>query len=925
MDASSCDPNDARTLAEMIDADPMPCAVYAPEGRLIRCNDAYREMNRIAFAGLPPGLDRNELTYELLMRARAQQMYAADRIDEYVIQRLREHNAASGVGVDREIAGKGWFRIFKYRTPSGAVLTRCVDISELKMREAELEAAQKLAEASTRRLEAALEVMEDGFAIYDSDDRLVMVNSAMKRLHDKIAHELEPGLSYEEGLRLGLRRGMWDIGDADPDEWVASLIRDRKESPTFESVVRFADGRWMRRLEATTPDGERVGIRTDITKMKLREAELRDARERTEQAAKAKSEFLANMSHEIRTPLNGILGMAELLAITELDQKQSQFANTIVKSGHALLTIINDILDFSKIDSGQLELDIQSFEVAEAVEDVAALLSSAAEDKGLELAIRISPEVPPKLNGDVSRIRQILTNMVGNALKFTDKGHVLVDVGGARSGARWNLHIQIEDTGIGIPQDKLDRIFDKFSQVDGSATRRHEGTGLGLSICKLLSECMGGDIGVHSKLGQGSTFWISVPLEVAENAGSVLKMPVDVTGTRVLVVDDNAVNRSILEEQLTAWEFDVSSRPTGWEGLSALTEAAVEGTPYELLILDQQMPHVSGEDVLKIMRSQENISSTNVIMLTSVGQSGDAKHWRKLGASGYLVKPARSQELFQTIVDCLRPVEAETARAAPVVDAVPVPSASGGLALARGGEVTPMSELAELVAGPVKTPTFTSHSFDDVFAEAESEAAPAPAESPESVAPDSAAEEVPEAPAIQPSPPPAHGANLADVAAEVSAAAPSPSPSPSPAPSPGPASGEAEPYILVAEDNDTNQMFMEFVLGDMGYDIKLADDGAIAFDDYKARRPVLIFMDISMPNMDGIETTKSIRAFEAEHNLSPVPIVAVTAHALKGDSDRFLAVGMDDYLSKPVAPSKIAEKLDKWLPSELALSAPRLA
>src|SRR5690606_7755642 len=266
--------------------------------------------------------------------------------------------------------------------------------------------------------------------------------------------------------------------------------------------------------------------------------------------------FLANMSHEIRTPMNGVLGMAELLVRTELDARQRTFADVILKSGTALLTIINDILDFSKIDAGQLSLDPAPFRLAEAIEDVATLVSSRAVEKALELIVRVDPAMPPVVVGDVGRIRQIVTNLVGNGVKFTERGHVLVDVGGRVESGVAHVTVRVEDTGIGIPEAMLKTVFEKFSQVDSSSTRRHEGTGLGLAIASRLVSLMGGEMGVESTLGQGSAFWFSVPLPVHEDMEPARPVPVDVSGARVLVIDDNAVNRDILVEQLRSWKFD---------------------------------------------------------------------------------------------------------------------------------------------------------------------------------------------------------------------------------------------------------------------------------------------------------------------------------------------------------------------------------
>ncbi|MDH3194858.1 MAG: ATP-binding protein, partial [Hyphomicrobiales bacterium] len=382
--------------------------------------------------------------------------------------------------------------------------------------------------------------------------------------------------------------------------------------------------------------------------------------ERAEIADRAKSEFLANMSHEIRTPMNGVMGMAELLAKTELDTKQKMFTDIIVRSGHALVTIINDILDFSKIDAGQLELDPQPFKLSDAIEDVATLVSSKTLEKELELAVRIQPDLPEMYFGDVGRIRQIITNLVGNAVKFTEQGHVLVDVSGTLAGdddggdVKAALLVKVEDTGIGIPADKVDHVFEKFSQVDGSSTRTHEGTGLGLTIARKLVEIMGGEIGVESKPGKGSTFWFTLPLPVHEAEGRRKRVPVDISGARVLIIDDNEVNRSILLEQLGAWKFDATATPSGREGIAVLNHAAQMGRPVDLVILDYHMPIMDGAEVADAIRADPAIKDTPIIMLTSVDDNRNSRRLRDLVIQAHLVKPARASMLLDEMIGVLQ-------------------------------------------------------------------------------------------------------------------------------------------------------------------------------------------------------------------------------------------------------------------------------
>lgn len=477
------------------------------------------------------------------------------------------------------------------------------------------------------------------------------------------------------------------------------VLETRTQIVTTEQVSNAAgDLRWVESSTSFFQDAAGsafiVSILTDVTELKKQEAELEDARKTALNASKSKTEFLANMSHEIRTPMNGVLGMSQVLRRTTLDGEQVEIVEMIERSGEALLTVINDILDFSKIEAGKLVIDSEPFSLSSVLDDVAALLGSGANEKGIELITDISRDVPDEVVGDAGRIRQILTNLVGNAIKFTTEGHILVRIAGSGENGYAHLAITVDDTGIGIPEDKLETVFHQFEQADASATRRFGGTGLGLSICRSLVEAMAGQIGVTSTFGVGSTFRVELTFPIADDEPRLFLEPVerpDLGHVRALVIDDISLNCRISASQLALYGIRSDHETDPREGLRRLADAHNRREPYDLLVLDYQMPGIDGLRVARMIRSKPAFNRLKIVVVSSV-DSQDAKDaFLEAGVNAFLVKPLRSGALGEAVSAVIgkapRPAPVKTPKPKPVAAPIPARASAGRILIAEDNEV----------------------------------------------------------------------------------------------------------------------------------------------------------------------------------------------------------------------------------------------
>ncbi|SMF86324.1 PAS domain S-box-containing protein [Azospirillum oryzae] len=561
------------------------------------------------------------------------------------------------------------------------------DITRDKLTEEELRLAKQT-------LDDAIEAVPEGLAYFDADDRLILCNERYREAHPLTAPLLTPGRPFEDILRAAIANGEFAGNPDGPSDeaWIrAELAQHRNPGAPFEREL--PDGRWIVVAENRTSNGSLVCTRTDITERKRFEAELQrqaadmcalaegldaareeaDAlRARAEAATQAKSEFLAAMSHEIRTPMNGIMGMTELLFDTALTPEQHQFAQAIRSSSNALLTIINDILDISKLEAGRVTIETLPFDAADLVEGVVELLTPRAHEKGIEIGFYIDPLLRRTLLGDPTRIRQILVNLVGNAVKFTDEGSVAVELEALdATESHLVLRITVTDTGIGVPAEALPTLFNKFQQVDGSITRKFGGTGLGLAICRQLSELMGGSIAVESSLGSGSRFLVDLPLALSEEASNEALPPAErpLAGRRALVVDDLAVNRRVLVSMLDSLGAMPATVENGPDALEALRRAAAGGRPFDVVLADQSMPGMGGDALLAAIAGDPALTATRRVLIVTLAPAARVDGVPQGLAHTTLNRPLRQSSLADCLTGLLSATGPAPPSAASVTDA----------------------------------------------------------------------------------------------------------------------------------------------------------------------------------------------------------------------------------------------------------------
>ncbi|WP_299780151.1 response regulator [uncultured Roseobacter sp.] len=679
----------------------------------------------------------------------------------------------------------------------------------------DLSAAHEKIELVERRLWYSIETINDGFAFFTPDLQMIMANRSYLAVFDKL-EEIKPGVSYVTILQMLTDEGIVNIGDKTPATWRQEMI-ERVQQPEPEPVIiRLWNGEYIKMIDQRGPDGDIISLGLNITETVKYEKKLKAARESAETANRAKSAFLANMSHEIRTPMNGVVGMADVLVDTPLTEEQRLYVDTIKNSGEALLVIINDVLDYSKIEAERLQLHLEPFDLEQSMLEIIMLLQSSARDKGLDLVLDYDLFLPSSFVGDRGRMRQILTNLMGNAVKFTSKGHVTIRVRGEPDDATGEitLRVAVEDTGIGIAEDMIDHVFGEFNQVENERNRQFDGTGLGLAITSHLVKLMGGRVWLTSEEGVGSCFSFEVTLKAAN--GMQLEHPHLPEQLRhVMVIDDFAPNREVLSLQLQQLGLKVTSCGDGASALGLLDRSV------DLVLADHIMPEMNGLEFAMTARDAGHQMPIHLLSSNVGHAQADAT---KDNVDVISQRPFPRRDMLQWLA-----------------------SWKG-----RTDAADDAQESTEKDAGPA-----FSH----------------------------------------------RDATVASTDDQVKSIEEAPIPEP------------RKMRVLAAEDNKTNQLVFRKMLKDFDVDLQFANDGLEAVEAYTSFDPDLIFMDISMPRMDGKEATQKIREKE-EGTGRHVPIIALTAHAMEGDNVDILAVGLDHYMSKPVRKAEMHQHILEYCPKE---------
>lgn len=712
-----------------------------------------------------------------------------------------------------------------YITKWGKSIYMRIHLTPLRDIEGEISGVQALVEDFTSRKKA-----ED--ALYESEQlfRATFEQAALGIFHESIDGKFLKanekfcdivGYTQEELSQLTVRSITYPDDSVQYEESIKKLLAGEVSTAAKEKRYIRKDGSivWVSGTVSLVRDstGEPkyfIKIIEDIGERKRAQEVLQKAKEEAEAASRAKSEFLANMSHEIRTPMNGIIGMTELALSTNLTSEQREYLKLVQNSADSLLRVINDILDFSKIEAGKFEIDNIVFNVREAVENAVDLLAVKAHEKGIEITCDIRPDVPDLLIGDPGRLKQVLINLLGNAVKFTEKGEVDLKVEvlddpddvSPRNNESILLRFSVKDTGIGIPENKMDRLFRSFSQVDGSTTRKYGGTGLGLAISKQIVEMMGGTIGVNSVEGEGSTFYFIVSFPVQKDNITTEKdsTKFNLQGLKVLAVDDNRTHRIILRETLTGWGMSVWTASNGNEALRLLKQENLKNEPFELVLLDSNMPGMSGFEVAKNIQTDASLDGLTIMMITSNDVKGDADRCAQYGINGYLVKPIKQFELYNAII----------------------------ITLEKG------TEHADTLA--------QEHEMSELLNNQFSRSVP-----------------------------------------------------------------DGQIKILLAEDNPINLKLAKTLLEKPGWIVKPVNNGLEAVQSLTEEKFDIVLMDVQMPEMDGLEATRKIRALNSENK--NIPIVAMTAYAMKDDEEKCIAAGMDAYLSKPIKQKELYAMLENLI------------